>query len=78
MVDHVSPFPTIETLQEIVDRLLTWKIHEYYEAKLFDDNDQFVMLDLNYKKLKTLTKMLEVDHIFQKLQLYFLDTMQRS
>ena len=61
-----------------MDRLLTWKIHEYYEGKLFDDNDHFVMLDLNYKKLKTLTKMLEDGHIFQGLKLYFLETMQRS
>ena len=52
-VTLVSKLPTIETIEEIVDKLLTHKIRENCEGKLINDHDQFATLKLNYKKLKT-------------------------
>jgi hypothetical protein len=55
-INPVSTFPTFETTMEILDKLLTWKIHEYCEGKLINDHNLFAMLKLNYEKLRTFTK----------------------
>ena len=75
IVNYVSTFPTTKAIEEIVDKLLVRKIHEYYEGKLINDHDKFVMLELNYGKLKTFTKKLEDGHISRGLKVCFLETM---
>ena len=61
-----------------MDKLLTWKIHEYCEGKLIDDRNQFVMLELNYEKLKIFTEKLEDGQVSQRLKLHFLKIMQEA
>lgn len=58
MVNHFSIFPTTATIEEILDKLLTRKIQEYYEGKLIDDHNRFAMLELNYQKLMTYMEQL--------------------
>ena len=75
-VNHVSTFPTAKAIEEIVDKLLTQKIHIYYEGKLINDHDMFVMLELNYEKIKTFMEKLEDGHISQGLKVCFLETVK--
>lgn len=58
-VNPISTFPTIETIEEIMDIFLTWKIWEYSEDKLIDDYNLFAMLELNYEKLKVFMEKVE-------------------
>ena len=55
-INPISTFPTFETTVEILDKFVTWKIHEYCEGKLINDHDLFAMLKLHHEKLKTFTK----------------------
>lgn len=48
------------TIEEIVVKFLTRKIHEYCEGKLIGDHDKFAILELNYEKLKTFTENLKM------------------
>lgn len=75
-VDPISTYATIEIIEEIVDRLLTHQIWEYYESKLIDNDNQFATLKLNYENLKTFRKELEYGQISQGLKLCFLETIQ--
>ena len=78
MVNPVSTFPTIETTEEMMDKLLTHKIQEYCEGKMINDHDQFAMLELNNEKLKTFTEKLGNGQITLGFKLRFLETMQEG
>ena len=75
-INPISTFPTFKTAKELLDKLLTHKIHEYCKGKLINDHDLFAILKLNYEKLETFTGKLEDGQISQRLKLCILKLVQ--
>ena len=63
LVEHVSIVPTTETIEEVMNRLCTQKIQEYYKGKLINAHDQFVKLELKPERLKNSTRKTYDCHI---------------